>query len=325
VKEIFKMIGGSGIENESGSSNLVIAPTQMMMPSIEMLIPIFSGSPGENCNAFLKNFKEVANEFKWSEGAKLIWLRSRLTGEAKQVYEALTQIDTVSFGKVEEKLIELYGMQENKYASAKLQKIIAEPRESMTTLKFRIENAVTRYLKDSVDLQSETGKNAFDKVAFSQLIEAVGPKYREHIIREGATTFQKAMEIAVREQNMIAEIEKFNEATRSENEENTKFQKLLETKNEEIRELKESINALKYQPQNRDRKREQKQIICFFCNKPGHKRTECRWLQGDGYPNNRTGNNRGKIENNYKSVERNNAQWGNKNTASKYQQKNFLG
>lgn len=313
------------MENEGGYTNLVIAPTQMMMPNIEMLIPVFSGSPGENCNAFLKNFKEVANEFRWSEGTKLIWLRSRLTGEAKQVYEALTQIDTVSFAKIEEKLTELYGSQENKYASAKLHKITAEPRESMTSLKFRIENAVKRYLKDSVDLRSEAGKNAFDKLAFSQLIDAIGPKYRERIIREGATTFQTAMEIAVREQNMIAEIEKFNESTRSENDEKTKFQELLETKNEEIRELKESINALKYQPQNRDSKREQKQIICFFCNKPGHKKTECRWLQGDRHPNSRIGNNRGNIETNYKPVQKNNAKGNNKNTTRKYPQNHFLG
>jgi hypothetical protein len=308
----------------NGPNDLVIPPTQMMMPSIEMLIPVFSGSPGENCNTFLKNFKEVANEFKWSEGAKLIWLRSRLTGEAKQLYEALTQVETITFEKFEEKLKEIYGVQQNKYASAKMFKIVAEPNENMATLKFRIENEVTRFLKDSVDLTSEIGKSAFDKLAFSQFIEAVEPKYQENIIREGATTFQKAVEIAMKEQNMIAELEKFKDKRNCESEEKIQFQKLLKYKDEEIRELRQSINALTYQPQQASVKRDQTQIVCFYCKKRGHKKSECRWLKKDGKQNDDTGM-RGKSTNNYKLEEKNHTKWGKRNQQDRYPKNHFLG
>ncbi len=104
---------------------------QFMMPNIDMLIPYFSGSPGENFNAFLKNFNEIAEEFRWSEGAKLIWLRSRLTGDAKKLWETLNQIETVDFKKITDQLTELYGSVGSKYSTAKLVKFIAEPSESI--------------------------------------------------------------------------------------------------------------------------------------------------------------------------------------------------
>jgi hypothetical protein len=276
---------------------------------------------------FLKTFNEIAEEFRWSEGAKLIWLRSRLAGDAKKLWETLNQIETVDFKKITEQLLELYGSVGSKYSATKLTKIIAEPSESINSLKFRIENAVKNYLKDSLDLTSETGQKAVDKLAFTQLIEALQPKYRECIMREGATSFQQGVEIARKEQNLIQEMNKFNDKTIQETAKNTALDELIQIKDREIEELKESINALKFRPQTVYGKNEKNTIICFFCNKQGHRKSECRWYQKEMMENNkRTDNYRDNVTKNYGQGNKKVRQFDNRNaTGTKLNKNHFLG
>jgi hypothetical protein len=40
----------------AGSNNAAFGMQQFMMPNIDMLIPYFSGLPGENFNVFFENF-----------------------------------------------------------------------------------------------------------------------------------------------------------------------------------------------------------------------------------------------------------------------------
>lgn len=311
--------------NGSGCNGVAIPVNQMLMPNIDLLIPIFSGTKGENFSTYLANFEQIAIEFNWSAGAKLIWFRSRLAGDARKLYETLNQVEAVSFDTLTEQFTEFFSTTSSKYGATKLVKITAEPGETINSLKFRIQQEVKRYLKDTIDVTSETGQKTFDKLSFTQFMDAIDTKYKERIIREGVTSFTEAVQIALKEQTLMEELKKVSGNANGGMESCSQYNELLKRKDSEIEQLRESINALKLKT-SIDKNSQRMPITCFFCNKKGHIKSECwRWKESLNQTN-RGENWNNKVPRNGAHADKGNyKKFGNKNVQDKTQRNHFLG
>jgi hypothetical protein len=135
------------------------------------------------------------------------------------------------------------------------------------------------------------------------------------------------VEIALKEQNLMKELSKINDGKISDFEEKIRFEELLKVKDQEIEELRDSINVLKLrsksQPDDVNRKKTQ---ICFYCQKQGHIKSECRKFHWDNNQNSKRYAFTTRRELKYVPNHRGARRFDNKNTeAQKHAQDHFLG
>lgn len=255
---------------------------QVFMPNVDQMIPVFSGNKSENFDNFWKKFSEVACEFQWTEGAKKLWFGSRLSGNAKQIWENLgnyVDAEKLKFEENVDRFREFFGYQNNFAQSLKLEEIKMNKDEPVASLKLRIENSVKVYLKDIIEDNVEQNKKIIDKMAFDQLVKAVPNEWKEKIIKSGLNSFEEASKMLHREQMWKIKVEEVCEKNQT-SDSDSDFNLMLNEKNKQIEELQESLNAMRIRQNDFVANRSGERVFCKYCNISGHTINNCRRLNG---------------------------------------------
>lgn len=253
---------------------------QFCIQNIESILPKFGGAQGENFEMFMINFENVAKYYKWPREARIMWFQSRLVRDAQKFYFKLLEIEgQLNYEEIIQRFREFFGAVEKKLQANDIWEIRREQDESFVSLKYRINECVKKYFKNKVDVNSVDGKSAVDSLALSAFLRAIDSRYRERILRENISSFDEAVANAMREERLMGELQKLEShegMTEKVDKIRSDFQRDISADNDErLKRIEDSMNALKIATQEYRRPAISK-ITCYYCNKMGHRKDECR-------------------------------------------------
>lgn len=259
---------------------------QILMPNMDAAIPMFSGLPKESFSDFLRRFEISAEEYNWSENAKILWFSARLSGDARRKWDFIFHNnESLKFNDMLEQFKGFFKEKEDLSKSMFLIPVKYNSEEDIFEFRLKIENSVKNYVKNKCELNSPEGKKMFAVTALEEVIKAVPTDWKEKIYRAEIKDYEEVIKFLEKEEKLARKIKEINSLENDDKNEG-ELEEILKKKDKKIAMLEESLNAMRL---NRGWNRSHTQReFCNYCKMNGHSYVNCRrrnWRSNGGQVN----------------------------------------
>lgn len=254
--------------------------TEINIENIIQTMPNFDGKKEKDIEFFISQFDQLAAESKMTDKLKLILLKAKLTGEAREIMINTTELnESNNYAEFKTKIVELLkptvDFQE---VQEKFMQLKQKPDQSIEEFTKLFNISASKYLKKSGHSEKPGAKDLLDTIKLSKFLDAIRPDIALEVRKSGPKGFTEAIESAKKIESALKTIPAEAINTTSTNETQLLCETLIEMnkkQSEEITHLKEQINAIKLsnnqeQPQSK---------FCAICDTKTHNTNSCWYNQ----------------------------------------------
>lgn len=247
------------------------------------VIAHYDGKKEGNIQYFIEEFDRAAAQTKFSPEVKLIILRSKFVGMARERLQTDSELNSeTDYGKFKEKALQTFatkttfGESHNDFS-----KIQQKPGESMSDYIVRFNLVAAKFFDISGLSNKPDARKLFDLMKLHRFLESIKPDIALEIRKRAIDKYKDATEIALTVEEAFLSV-KFEELNAIGTNATTEFCESLLRKNEqqanEISQLRSELEKLKSRPteklQNNPRNNTK---FCNICNLRNHDTDSCRY------------------------------------------------
>lgn len=163
------------------------------------ILPCFDGKREANISFYITQFDEAAAQTKFSNEIKLIILKSKFTGIARDRLQADTDLHSeTDYAKFTDKALKIFGSKISfSEAHENFAKLKQSPAESVGDfiVRFNLESA--KFFETSGLSNKNDAKKLFELMKLNKFIEALKTEIGFEIRKRGVTKFTEATELAI--------------------------------------------------------------------------------------------------------------------------------
>lgn len=305
---VFDKKKNSNVAKSTAKTNMATKLTATL-DSILQYLPNFEGKANDNITFFLKQFDDLVEQSDLENSVKLILLKSKISGKAKELFFNLPDLlDCNDYAQLKTLLEETFAQTT----------IVAKTQADFMTLKqqpaqnieeyikiFNIKSA--KYLKDSGHASQNGAKQFLETIKLHKFIDSVRNDIAFELRKAGVKTFEEAINLAKTVElalnanentiNCIANAsdDRQNNTDPSQILSNTVLS-MSEVYGKQLESMQQQIDSLKIGETNNSNKTTRIKKSCMICKFTGHTLEECYYnarVYPEGNPNARRGQRRG--------------------------------
>lgn len=247
------------------------------------VIAPFDGKKECNIHYFIQEFDRAAVETKFSNEVKLIILRSKFVGTARERLQTDVELNSeTDYGKFKEKAIQTFDTKKTFGESHNdFSKIQQKPAESMSDYIVRFNLVAAKFFDISGLSNKADARKLFDLMKLHRFLESIKPDIALEIRKRAIEQYKEATEIALTVEEAFLSV-KFEELNAIGTSTTTEFCESLLRKNEkqekELNQLRAELEKLKIKPPEKWQINSRNNTrYCNICNLRNHDTEECRY------------------------------------------------
>lgn len=262
---------------------LKMADITLNFDSFLQNIKNFEGKKEQDVEYFLEQFEQLADATKLPDNLKVILLKSKLAGNAKQILINSPDLRNESvYDTLKQKLIENFKSEksfveaQNKFMSLK-----QLPSQNVEDFARQFNLAAQQYLSISGHASKNGAKELLTAMKLTKFIEALRPDISFEVQKTGPENFENALKIAKKIEialnNASSEINAIKTEKKS-----PLYEALIQLSKDQstqIKEMTEQINNLKLQETKSETRENKEKIYCHICEKSNHQTQDCYFNQ----------------------------------------------
>lgn len=270
------------LDNFDFDSDSSICENMASVDNILSVLPSFDGKKENNIKLFIQLFQEAADQTKLSEPVKLIILKSKITGTARERMQADTEIiSETNYENLKKKLLEIFGTKITFNDAHELfAKLKQNPDEKMNDFILRFNLNASKFLETSGFANKPDAKNMFELMKLNKFINAIRSDIALEVRKRAVTKFSEAVEIARNIETAFnaTNFEEINSiAASSKDELCNSLLKANQIQNEKYEQLKRDFEELKLKAGNVKSNNDiENKKHCDICNLSNHYTNQCR-------------------------------------------------
>lgn len=260
------------------------------LDAILAAIPPFDGMKNKNITNFLQQFENFAQVANLTEELKILFLKSKITGKAKEIVDANPDIQaTKTLNELADKLKEEFRSTPSAAKSHnELMGLKQKPTQNIDDFARAINCKAAQFLAESGQTEKAGAKDLLELVKFNKFMEGMRPDIAFEVRKAGPQNFSQAIKLAKQIEVALTANEETANSLITQNTDSTLFKTILDltaAHKEEINSLNQkiaelSINKNTQQNQNYTRK------FCHVCQLYGHDTQSC-WYNSRANPQQR--------------------------------------
>lgn len=241
-------------------------------------IPNFDARTENDIEFFVNQFEELASAAKLPENIKLIIIKSKFTGHARQQLMSNENLQKEKeYKKFCDKVKEIFQTESDFAESqAAFSNTKQKPQESVKEFTKRFLQAANKLIKDSKCSDKAGATDFVEMFKLSQYIDNLRSDISFEVAKLAPTTFEEAQKMATNIERAFSNQKQDINVIQSNN--STLYNALLENaeiQNKQIKELTEEINVLKIKKSENNTAAK----FCYICKKTSHTTDSC-WFNG---------------------------------------------
>lgn len=247
------------------------------MDSLIANFPKFDAEKHNNFQSFIKDFDELINETKISEKLKIIILKSKLSGKAKEIISDSSDLNAeTDYQSFKTKLINIFKPTED-FEDAQNEFFVTKQKPSQSIEEYGrlFLKKANKYMMTSGQADKEGVKIFMDKMKLKNFLGSINPMIALDVRKMGPKSFEEAYEQAKKIEKAIKLCPEVEVNQIQSNESNLLTQSLFDIQKnyqEEINTLKRNMENLKLSDRNGQ---EVKKKWCFICEISSHETKNC--------------------------------------------------
>lgn len=246
----------------------------------------FEGKKEQDIEFFLEQFEQMAQATNLTESFKIIILKAKLAGHAKQILINSPELrEETNFENLKNKLKEIFKIKKSfAEAQQKFSSISQLPSQTVDDFAKQFNITAQKYLSMSGHAKKDGAKALLDTIKLTKFVEALRPDISFEVQKTGPECFEDALKqaqkIEIALNNNKREI---NNVTAGSN--STAFEALLDFANSqttELQQIKQEINNLKLQTDKKPTTNNRETLpqnnlekYCHICSKKNHMTDQC--------------------------------------------------
>lgn len=245
------------------------------------VIAPFDGKKECNIHYFIQEFDRAAVETNFSNEVKLIILRSKFVGTARERLQTDVELNSeTDYVKFKEKVLQTFDAKKTFAESHNdFSKIQQKPGESMSDYIVRFNLVAAKFFDISGLSNKADARKLFDLMKLHRFLESIKPDIALEIRKRAIDKYKEATEIALTVEEAFASV-KFEELNAISTN-TTEFCESLLRQNEkqekELRQLRAELEKLKNKPAEKWQTNSRNTKYCSICNLRNHETEECRY------------------------------------------------
>lgn len=254
-----------------------------IMENLINYIPAFDAKKETNINFYITQFEEAATHANIAKEIRLVILKSKLTGVAREKLQADAELHSeTDYEKFKEKLRNIFGSKLSfGEAHDNFSKLKQSPTETINDFITRFNTEAAKVFEISGLANKNDAKKLFELMKLHKFTDAVKSDIAFEIRKKDIQTFNEAtetarvIEAAINSTN-FAEVNNINRNDTTEFCQNLIQQNKLQAEN--MAKLQLELENLKLAQQNREKKNSSdKEKYCEICKRTNHTVQDCRY------------------------------------------------
>lgn len=247
--------------------------------SVDTLIqslPTFDNPDEQNINFFLESFQQICEAAKIPENLKVILLKSKFTGSARQFLVNSPELRTeTDYEKFKSNIIENFSFAvpfedtQTEFTEAK-QKVL----ESVDKYARKFNLASQKYLEKSGQAKKEGAIALLEKIKLTNFVNGLRPDIAFEVRKFSPSNFKEAVDVAKKIESAYSKSKELNTIDQQSCTTNSTLTELAKIQAQQISELTAQMNALSKNIQSTP-EHNIPNIYCHICNKGNHATEHC--------------------------------------------------
>lgn len=253
----------------------------LTLDSLIQNIQTFEGKKEQDIEFFLEQFDDITKAANLAPELKLLVLRSKLGGHAKQILITSPELrEEKDYTEFKTKLIKVF---QTKKSFAEAQQNFAsinqKPNQSVEDFAKQFSITAQKYLCSSGHSKKSGARELLNTIKLTKFIDALRPDIAFEVHKNGPETFEEACEQAKKIEIAINANRKEINTTQT-NSENTALATIIElsnNQNAQINSIQQELNNLKLNSQVRQSQPVEKteERYCHICKTSSHSTENC--------------------------------------------------
>lgn len=294
----------SSVEKRSKVKNITTVPLNQNMAKLNtnldallQLLPNFEGKPTDNIIFFIKQFDELVQASELEDNIKLILLKSKISGKAKDLFLNLPNlIDSTDYDAFKTALKETF--QQTTLVAKSQADFMGLRQQPLQSIEDYVKNFnihAARYLRDSGLSDSEGAQKLLQNLKLNKFVQSIRPDIAFELRKSGVDTFDKAIqlaktvELALHESsetlNYIATGAHETETAQQNMQLSQTVSNITDVYSKQIENLQAEVNNLKITAENKTQSENNNAKYCYICNRANSHVTDNCYYNARKFPN----------------------------------------
>lgn len=255
--------------------------TEINFSALLQTFPSFDGKRESNIEFYLQELDNLSKIAKINDETKLIILKSKLTGIAREFLLNNPTIQSLSkYGEFTEILAKRFKKESSfEELQTEFQNLKQQPNESLNDFIQKFDLATAKYLHESGHADKPDAVSFINKTKLTRFLEAIRPDISLEVRKTAVKDYESAVKLAKRIEIAFKTInnESLNNINTAQNQDFcNSLLALTQQQSEKIEKLTEELNNLKVNKE-KNQNEIQKEKFCAICRKNNHNIENCRF------------------------------------------------